>query len=79
MALLKREAICSVENYKDKSGKDCQFFWKTGEILTYENKDGNTYQRVKLGMWPEQEYFVIPDFPKSLKKIKENYSEKKND
>ena len=61
MALLKKEKVCSVEEYL-KDGQKKKAYYRVGELLTFRNdQTGEDYQRLKLSMFPGTTFAIFED------------------
>lgn len=66
MALLKKEKICSFEEFPDRRPNadkaTRKVYYRVGELLTFkDDATGNVYQRIKLSILPNQVFYIFEE------------------
>ncbi len=61
MALIKRQFVSSVEEYKDKRGDKQTAYFRIGELLTFKDRAGKVFQRFKSYLSPSQKFVLFDD------------------
>lgn len=60
MPLIKKQFVCSKEEYVHKNKKKNQYF-RIGELLTFKDPVGNEFMRFKDYRSPERTFVVFDD------------------